>query len=132
MKKEITLTVMILIVIIFLIVFYFSSNKTKVSNKSKGTMSYCSSSLSFSLSGNGTCNLTAYISSSNCKNKKYKIENNDTKCSNTIKSDREVVFCGWQVPFGNYSYNLYIDDELKTSQSIRCPKFIIPCPTCPE
>jgi hypothetical protein len=119
---------------IFLIIFYFSTketNETKnISSEPTGTIKYCSSSLSFSLSGNGTCNLTASISTNSCENNKYELRNNDIKCSGIIKNIKEVVFCSWQVPFGNYTYNLYIDNELKDSRFIECPEIKIPCLVC--
>ncbi len=117
-KKELIATILILIVI-FLLIFYFLSIKMD-SSYEKEDIEGCSSSLSFSLSGFGTCELTASISTNFCKGKKYEIKNDIVECSGYVGNEKEVIFCNWQVPFGEYTYDLYIDNKLKYTRNIKC------------
>jgi hypothetical protein len=90
----------------------------------------CSVSLSFSVSGFDTCDIKTSILANNCKDKIYEIRNKEVKCSNTIIDDSSIIICDWKVTSGTYTYNLYVNDDYKTSVDIMCPSEFVECTEC--
>jgi hypothetical protein len=82
----------------------------------------CSGSLSLTSSGEDTCTITATIKANYCDGKSYEIKNGGSKCSGIISGNSSTLTCNWQVTSGTYSYSLYLDNTLKSSGSITCPK----------
>ena len=93
---------------------------TEQSDISNIRLDPCSYSFSTSLSLNKTCNFTASILINNCINKKYEIKSSYSNCSGNIYTNEEMIVCNWQIPEGNHTFSLYIDNMLRESKVISC------------
>ncbi len=123
-KKEVILALSLILVAFVILYVYSSNGKVKQAETASISINQeCVSSLSFSLSGNGTCDLTMTALNINCKNKNYEIRNDYSNCSGTLNSNEELVLCNWQIPNGSYTYSLYVDEQLKDSKAIMCQEF---------
>ena len=86
----------------------------------------CSGTLSVSLTGSGTCTVTASLAASNCDSKSWQIrDDGNIKCSGTVSGGSYSYTCpSWQVNAGaegtTYTYKLYIGGNLMDSKSATC------------
>ena len=120
-KKIIALKLVFVFILLVLLITVFIISAVKING--------CLSSISFSISGNGTCDLTLSLSTRYWDGKEYKIVNDNLECSGIINDDG-MILCKKQIPFGNYTYTLYIDDKPAETKSISCPEFYILCEPC--
>ena len=94
----------------------------------------CTGSLDVSISGIDTCTVTSSltVSGSGCNGQSWQIKDNGiTKCSGTVSGDPYSYTCpDWTVGAGSYTYNLYINDELKDSEPVTCLETPNEDPTC--
>jgi hypothetical protein len=82
----------------------------------------CTGSLTVSISGTGTCTVTASFTVSNCNGQTWQVrDDGTTKCSGTVSGSPYSYTCSnWTVGVGSYTYNLYVGGELKDSKSVSC------------
>jgi hypothetical protein len=125
-RKIIVIISVIVILLVILLTFYLLTNKSSFIINNETGLKDCLVSLSFSVSVTDNCDIKANIIFSNCTDSIYEIKEESEKCSGSIKSDKETVLCDWQTVIGNYTYNLYVNNELKESRSISCLKSVPP------
>ena len=82
----------------------------------------CAGTLNVSISGAGTCTVTASLTATDCGGKSWQVKDDGTtKCSGTVSSNPYSYTCStWTVGVGSYTYNLYIDGEWQDSASVTC------------
>jgi len=87
---------------------------------------FCTGTLSASITGSGTCTVTAGLSGSNCDGQAWQIrDDGNVKCSGTVSGSSYSSTCSsWTVSSGSsgttYTYNLYIGGNLKDTKSVTC------------
>ena len=81
----------------------------------------CTAVMSLSAEGSGECTVKATLEDAICLGTDYSIvSGNETVCEGIFTStDSE---CEWDVKTGTYSYDLYINGKLQSSQGIECKK----------
>jgi hypothetical protein len=84
-----------------------------------------------SITGTGTCTVTASLTASNCDGQAWQIKDDgNVKCSGTVSGSSYSYTCpSWTVSSGTYTYKLYIGGNLKDSKSVTCSGVDNP-PTC--
>jgi hypothetical protein len=92
----------------------------------------CAAALSVSISGSGTCTVTAYLAASGCDGQSWQVKDNGTtKCSGTVSGSPYSKTCSsWTVGIGTYTYNLYIGGVKKDSDSVTCSTAANNPPSC--
>jgi len=96
------------------------------------TLAGCTGTLDVSISGSGTCTVTASLTASNCDGKSWQVKDDGTtKCSGTVSGNSYSKTCSsWTVGEGSYTYNLYIGGVKKDSDSVTCSSAANNPPTC--
>jgi hypothetical protein len=92
----------------------------------------CTGILNVSISGSGTCTVTASLTATLCSGKSWQVrDNGNTKCSGTVSGSPYYYTCStWTVGAGNYLYRLYIDGAVKDGKSVNCSETPNEPPTC--
>ncbi len=94
--------------------------------------SVCTGTQTVSISGSGTCTVTASLTATGCDGQSWQIKDDGTtKCSGTVSGSPYPYTCSsWTVGAGAYTYNLYIGGVSKDSDSVTCPTTPNNPPTC--
>lgn len=92
----------------------------------------CAGTLNVSISGAGTCTVTASLTATLCNGKFWQVrDDGTTKCSGTVSGSPYSYTCSsWTVGVGSYVYSLYIDGVKKDSKSVTCSATPNEPPTC--
>jgi len=106
----------------------FERMKENVSVKfkiEKPVEKFCTGLLNIKSSGNDACTVTATISAIGCKEKEWKITDDESiKCNGIVYDDVYTEECTWTIkPAGEdevFVYELYIDEKIKDSKSVKC------------
>jgi len=93
----------------------------------------CSGTLDISISGSGTCTVTASLSATGCNGLAWQVKDSGgaTKCSGTVSGSPYSTTCSnWTVGVGTHTYNLYIGGLNKDSDAVTCSETPNEPPTC--